>query len=71
MSGPGKEAAHHARSALILVTCVLASSLAFVDGSAVNVGLPAIGRGLGCSSGACCYSGWPRPPVASRRICGC
>ncbi len=47
MSGPGKEAAHHARSALILVTCVLASSLAFVDGSAVNVGLPAIGRGLG------------------------
>jgi EmrB/QacA subfamily drug resistance transporter len=47
MSGPGKEAARHARSALILVTSVLASSLAFVDGSAVNVGLPAIGRGLG------------------------
>jgi EmrB/QacA subfamily drug resistance transporter len=47
MSGPGREAAQHARSVLILVTCVLASSLAFVDGSAVNVGLPAIGRGLG------------------------
>lgn len=30
--------------ALVLVTCILASSLAFVDGSVVNVGLPAIGR---------------------------
>jgi EmrB/QacA subfamily drug resistance transporter len=47
MSGSGKEAAQDARSVLTLVTCVLASSLAFVDGSAVNVGLPAIGRGLG------------------------
>jgi EmrB/QacA subfamily drug resistance transporter len=28
--------------ALILTTCILASSLAFVDGSVVNVGLPAI-----------------------------
>src|ERR1700761_6378032 len=32
--------------ALVLVTCILASSLAFVDGSVVNVGLPAIGRSL-------------------------
>lgn len=32
---------------LILVTCVLASSLAFIDGSVVNVGLPAIGQALG------------------------
>jgi EmrB/QacA subfamily drug resistance transporter len=31
---------------LVLTTCILASSLAFVDGSVVNVGLPAIGRGL-------------------------
>lgn len=31
---------------LLLTTCVLASSLAFVDGSVVNVGLPAIGRSL-------------------------
>jgi len=33
--------------ALVLVTCILASSLAFVDGTVVNVGLPAIGKGLG------------------------
>ncbi len=31
---------------LVLATCILASSLAFVDGSVVNVGLPAIGRSL-------------------------
>ena len=32
---------------LVLVTCILASSLAFVDGTVVNVGLPAIGQSLG------------------------
>jgi EmrB/QacA subfamily drug resistance transporter len=32
------------RPAFVLATCILASSLAFVDGSVVNVGLPAIGR---------------------------
>lgn len=32
--------------ALVLATCILASSLAFVDGSVVNVGLPAIGHSL-------------------------
>jgi EmrB/QacA subfamily drug resistance transporter len=32
---------------LILATTILASSLAFVDGSVVNVGLPAIGASLG------------------------
>ena len=31
----------------VLATTILASSLAFVDGSVVNVGLPAIGRSLG------------------------
>ncbi len=31
---------------LVLTTCILASSLAFVDGSVVNVGLPAIGKSL-------------------------
>jgi EmrB/QacA subfamily drug resistance transporter len=41
---PGAPAARHAR--LVLATCILASSLAFVDGSVVNVGLPAIGRSL-------------------------
>jgi hypothetical protein len=31
---------------LVLATCILASSLAFVDGSVVNVGLSAIGHDL-------------------------
>src|SRR5689334_17081350 len=35
-----------ARSGLVLTTCILASSLAFVDGSVVNVSLPAIGQDL-------------------------
>jgi EmrB/QacA subfamily drug resistance transporter len=30
----------------VLATCILASSLAFVDGSVTNVGLPAIGKSL-------------------------
>jgi len=33
--------------ALVLTTCILASSLAFVDGSVLNVALPAIGRSFG------------------------
>jgi len=43
-------AAAHPR--LVLATTILASSLAFVDGSVVNVGLPAIGRSLGADAGA-------------------
>jgi len=35
------------RPNLVLATTILASSLAFVDGSVVNVGLPAIGASLG------------------------
>ena len=35
-----------AQPRMVLATCILASSLAFVDGSVVNVALPAIGRGL-------------------------
>jgi MFS family permease len=31
---------------LVLTTCILASSLAFIDGSVVNVGLATIGRSL-------------------------
>src|ERR1700758_4168477 len=34
------------RPRLVAVVTILASSLAFVDGSVVNVGLPAIGRDL-------------------------
>jgi EmrB/QacA subfamily drug resistance transporter len=40
--GPGSAR----QSRFILATTILASSLAFVDGSVVNVGLPAIGRDL-------------------------
>jgi EmrB/QacA subfamily drug resistance transporter len=35
---------------LVLATCILASSLAFVDGSVTNVALPAIGSALSASS---------------------
>src|SRR3569833_4203513 len=31
----------------VLATCILASSLSFVDGSITNVALPAIGKALG------------------------
>jgi MFS family permease len=34
------------RPGLVLTTCILASSLAFIDGSVVNVGLAAIGHSL-------------------------
>jgi EmrB/QacA subfamily drug resistance transporter len=37
---------------LVLAATILASSLAFVDGSVVNVGLPAIGRSLSADPGA-------------------
>jgi EmrB/QacA subfamily drug resistance transporter len=37
---------------LILATTICASSLAFIDGSVVNVGLPAIGRELAADAGA-------------------
>lgn len=33
----------------VLAACILASSLAFIDGSVVNVGLPAIGQSLSAS----------------------
>jgi len=36
---------------LVLATTILASSLSFIDGSIVNVGLPAIGRGLHAAGG--------------------
>src|SRR5271156_4385753 len=45
----GRAAAH---PAFVLAVTILASSLAFVDGSVVNVGLPAIGRSLGADAGA-------------------
>jgi len=39
--------AQAARPRLVLAATILASSLAFIDGSVTNVGLPAIGRSLG------------------------
>ena len=39
-----------ARPRLVLITCILASSLAFVDGSVINVGLPAIARSFKASA---------------------
>jgi MFS family permease len=36
---------------IVLATTILASSLAFIDGSVVNVGLPAIGRSLNADGG--------------------
>ena len=45
-----KDQAAHPR--LVLAATILASSLAFIDGSVVNVGLPAIGRGLSADAGA-------------------
>jgi EmrB/QacA subfamily drug resistance transporter len=36
---------------LVLATTILASSLAFIDGSVVNVGLPAIGQSLHAAAG--------------------
>jgi EmrB/QacA subfamily drug resistance transporter len=41
-----------AKSRLVLLATILASSLAFVDGSVVNVGLPVIGRSLSADAGA-------------------
>lgn len=35
---------------LVLITCILASSLSFVDGSVTNVALPALGKALGGSA---------------------
>ena len=46
---PGARPPH---GTLILATCILASSLAFIDGSVVNVGLPAIGRDLHAGASA-------------------
>jgi EmrB/QacA subfamily drug resistance transporter len=49
-SATGVGSAAHPR--LVLAATILASSLAFVDGSVVNVGLPAIGASLGADAAA-------------------
>lgn len=45
VQGPEREQAEHPH--WVLAACILASSLSFIDGSVVNVGLPAIGKTLG------------------------
>ena len=47
MARPGGEAKY---PALVLATCILASSLAFIDGSVLNVALPAIGHSFGAAT---------------------
>jgi EmrB/QacA subfamily drug resistance transporter len=47
-SGKCRAGDRHPR--LILATCILASSLAFIDGSVLNVALPAIGRSFGAAT---------------------
>jgi EmrB/QacA subfamily drug resistance transporter len=42
---------HSDHPRLVLATTILASSLAFIDGSVVNVGLPAIGKSLHAAAG--------------------
>ena len=60
----GAPAAAAPNSAWILATCILASSLAFIDGSVVNVGLPAIGKSYNESGGALAWvvNGYLLPP---------
>lgn len=48
-AAPAHTAAPHAT--LVLITTILASSLAFIDGSVVNVGLPALGRHFAAAPG--------------------
>jgi EmrB/QacA subfamily drug resistance transporter len=48
--GPTEDA-HVEHPRLLLATTILASSLAFIDGSVVNVALPAIGRSLAAGGG--------------------
>jgi EmrB/QacA subfamily drug resistance transporter len=45
----GKQRRVAQRPKLMLATTILASSLAFIDGSVVNVGLPSVSRSLGAS----------------------
>lgn len=57
---------------MILATTILASSLAFIDGSVVNVGLPAIGRNLdaGAMGLSWVVNGYLLPLSALLLLCG-
>jgi EmrB/QacA subfamily drug resistance transporter len=45
-----EEGARVAHPGMVITTTILASSLAFIDGSVVNVGLPAIGASIGADA---------------------
>src|SRR5216117_2451454 len=47
MEAVGTRFGDAARKRLILVSCILGSSIVFVDGTVVNVALPALQRDLG------------------------
>lgn len=49
-AGKGSGVSKTAHPRLVLVTTILASSLSFIDGSVVNVGLPAIAKSLNASA---------------------
>jgi EmrB/QacA subfamily drug resistance transporter len=51
-SRPRDEAVAAAHPNLVLATTIMASSLSFIDGSVVNVGLPVIGGSLGVDGGS-------------------
>lgn len=51
-AGDARPAASASRPNWVLATTILASSLAFIDASVVNVALPSIGRTLGAHDGA-------------------
>ncbi|MGQ0558870.1 MAG: DHA2 family efflux MFS transporter permease subunit [Sphingosinicella sp.] len=50
LAASGRESTACARPGLVLAACILASSLAFIDGSVLNVALPAIGRSFGAAT---------------------
>lgn len=50
-SAAAGKAAKADNGALVLLACIAASGLSMIDGSMVNVGLPAIGRSLGAAGG--------------------
>jgi EmrB/QacA subfamily drug resistance transporter len=49
-AGSPEQVVEAAHPSLVIATTILASTLAFIDGSVVNVGLPAIGAGLGVAA---------------------
>ena len=65
-AGAAKPCARHEEK-WVLVATVLGSSMAFIDGTAVNVALPALQAEFGASASAIQYNGWwNRTPCSFR-----